>query len=59
MIHEPSPVFAEVEKALFAEVEKAPKSLKNNKSPGYDGIPAKLLKILGENAKKQCINFTS
>ena len=44
MIHEPSPLFAEVEKALY--------SLKNNKSPGYDDIPAELLKIPGESAVK-------
>eukprot|EP00794_Sanderia_malayensis_P005102 gene5102-5748_t len=33
---------------LVAEVEKALNSLKNNKNPGYDEIPAELLKISGE-----------
>ena len=44
MTYEPPPLFAEVEKALY--------SLKNNKSPGYDDIPAELLKIPGESAVK-------
>ena len=34
MVHEPPPLFAEVEKAL--------NSFKSNKRPGYDEIPAEL-----------------
>ena len=44
MVHEPPP--------LFAEVEKAVSGLKCNKSPGYDEIPAELLKMPGESAIK-------
>ena len=44
MIHEPLPLFAERKKTLTR--------LKNNKSPGYDEIPAELLKMPGESAVK-------
>ena len=44
MVHEPPHLFAEVEKAL--------NSLKCNKRPGYDEIPAELLKIPGDSAVK-------
>ena len=43
-IYEPPPLFTEVEKALYG--------LKNNKSQGYDDIPAELLNIPGESAVK-------
>ena len=47
------PIQQESHDILFSEVEQAIQSLKKNKSPGSDGIPAELLQSDGESLTHQ------
>lgn len=46
------------EPIMFEEFEKALKSLKDQKAPGIDALPAELIKQCGENMKLELYKLT-